>query len=63
MPSAMTTITPLTHYAYRKNNGVQDAYREFNDILEQYRDVKPEEDSEELALVLIGLASAFITIK
>ena len=51
------------NYAYRKNNGVQDAYREFNDVLEQYRNVEPDKESKELAVVSIDLQSAFDTIE
>ena len=50
-------------YADRKNNGVQDAFREFNDVLEQYRDVNPEKEADELAVVSIDLALAFDTIE
>ena len=51
------------NYAYRRKNGVQDAFREFSDVLEQYRGTKPKDESEELAVVSIDLASAFDTIE
>ena len=49
------------NYRYRKRNGVQDAYRDFKDILDQYRNNDQLSISEALAVISIDLQSAFDT--
>ena len=50
-------------YAYRKNNELHDAYREFEDVLSQYRSTEPTKEEDGLAVVSIDLDSAFDTFE